>query len=138
SRIFDPRFHVLGLPRPVDGGFGTNPAGNFTTLEAQSGFVNENFGDQTFNTVSLVEAADSAPFFHNNVASTLEEAIAFYNSPEFIAATGLAIPFSQTQITQVANFLRVINAIDNVENLAMPQVTRMLVAINQNPIPEAV
>jgi cytochrome c peroxidase len=35
------------------------------------------FGNRTFNTASVVEAADTAPFFHNNVVSTLEETVGF-------------------------------------------------------------
>ena len=41
------------------------------------------FGNRTFNTASVVEAADTAPFFHNNVVSTLEDVVAFYSGPEF-------------------------------------------------------
>lgn len=138
NRVADPNFTVLGEPRPVDGGFGTNPAGNFTSLVAQPGFVNENFGNNTFNTASLVEAADSPPFFHNNIANTLEEAIAFYNSAEFAATAGNPIPFSPEQITQVANFLRVINALDNIENAVLRQSQRAILALNQNPLPNDV
>lgn len=138
NRINDPSFTVVGEPRPVDGGFGTNPSGTFSSLTPQPGFVNENFGDQTFNTVSLVEAADTAPFFHNNVADTLEDAIAVYNSPEFLAASGNFSPFSSTQVRQIANFLRVINAIDNIENSALRQVNRALLALNQQPTPNEV
>ena len=43
------------------------------------------FGNRTFNTASVVEAADTAPFFHNNVVTTLEDAVAFYSGAEFIA-----------------------------------------------------
>ena len=43
------------------------------------------FGNRTFNTASVVEAADTAPFFHNNVVDTLEEVVAFYAGPEFSA-----------------------------------------------------
>jgi cytochrome c peroxidase len=60
-----------GEPNPPDGGLGRN-------LRSQGGF-----GDGTFNIPPLVEAADTAPFFHNNASATLEEAVAFYNSPAF-------------------------------------------------------
>ena len=36
-------------------------------------------GDGTFNTPPLVEAADTAPFFHNNSVATLEAAVGFYD-----------------------------------------------------------
>lgn len=138
NRILDPNFTVVGEPRPVDGGFGLNPSGDFTMLIPQPGFVNENFGDMRFNTPSLVEAADSAPFFHNNSAETLEDAIAFYASPEFTAATGAVIPLNATEITEVADFLRVINALDNIENLVSPQADRALLALSQSPVPNDV
>jgi cytochrome c peroxidase len=56
-----------------------------------------------FNIPPLVEAADTAPFFHNNASATLEEAVAFYNSPAFNnspAALGLggAINLNATQV----------------------------------------
>lgn len=138
NRLTDPAFTVLGEPRPVDGGFGTTPSGTVGSLIPQPGFVNENFGDKTFNTVSLVEAADTAPFFHNNIANTLEKAIQFYNSTEFAAENGGSIPFSSAEVTQVANFLRVINAIDNIENSSLRQANRAITALNQNPIANAV
>ncbi len=138
NRINDSDLTVLGEPRPFDGGFGTNPDGNFTILEEQSGFYNENFGDLTFNTVSLVEAADTPPFFHNNVIDTLEGTIIFYNSSEFFNATGLTIPFNSTQVTQVAQFLRIINAIDNVENSSLRYAEKAILALNLAPDKNAV
>lgn len=138
NRINDPNFTVVGEPRPVDGGFGTNPQGDFTTLTEQPGFVNENFGDLRFNTVSLVEAADTPPFFHSNVIDNLEDAIRFFNTPEFLAASGRSIPFNATQVNQVAAFLRVINAIDNVENAALRSAGRALVALGTDPNPDDV
>lgn len=138
SRIDDPDFTVVGEPRPVDGGFGLNPAGDFATLEPQSGFVNENFGDQTFNTVSLVEAADTPPFFHNNVIDDLEESIRFYNSVEFLAATGGSIPFDSSEVTEVAQFLRVINAIDNLENFTLRYAAKAIRGLRQNAIDDRV
>lgn len=138
NRIMDSDFTVVGEPRPVDGGFGTNPAGTFTSLVPQPGFVNENFGNKTFNTVSLVEAADTPPFFHNNVIDNLEDAIAFYNSEEFVEENGGSIPFNTTQIRNVANFLRVVNAIDNIENAALRQSAKALVALGQTPVPNDV
>ena len=70
------------------------------------------------NTPSLVEAADTAPFFHNNTAATLKEAIKFYTTDTFAASpTGdpLGGPFELTDedIADVAAFLSALNAIDN-------------------------
>jgi hypothetical protein len=82
-------------------------------------------GDGTFNTPSLVEAADTPPFFHNNAVDTLEGAVAFYNgqafnsspSGQFLASldpNGVGIRLDATQVEAVAAFLRVVNALDNI------------------------
>jgi mono/diheme cytochrome c family protein len=82
-------------------------------------------GDGTFNTPPLVEAADSGPFFHNNSVSTIEGAVGFYDGDAFnespagkllagLDSTGASIELDATQITAVAAFLRVINALENI------------------------
>ena len=80
-------------------------------------------GDSTFNTPSLIEAADTPPFFHNNSVKTIEGAVGFYdgesfnNSPagQLIAgATGSGIELDATQIEAIAAFLRAINALENI------------------------
>ncbi len=80
-------------------------------------------GDGTFNTPPLVEAADTAPFFHDNSVATLEEAIAFYNTDAFNSspagralanATGGPIDLSDADVFDVAAFLRVLNALENI------------------------
>jgi mono/diheme cytochrome c family protein len=80
-------------------------------------------GDGTFNTPSVVEAADTGPFFHNNSVETIEGAVAFYNGDAFtnspagqliIQATGSGINLDGTQVVEVAAFLRVINALENI------------------------
>jgi hypothetical protein len=86
----------------------------------------DGFGDGTFNTVSLVEAADTPPFFHNNSAATLEDAVRFYTTETFgnsgSGSFGGAFTFGdtddeqETAIEQVTAFLRAINAIDNARN----------------------
>lgn len=84
-------------------------------------------GDNTFNTPTLVEAADTAPFFHNNSVDTIEGAVAFYNgdsfnnspSGQFLAANdpnGIGIRLDATQVVAVAAFLRVINALENLRS----------------------
>jgi mono/diheme cytochrome c family protein len=40
-------------------------------------------GNGAFNTPSLIEAADTGPFFHNNSVETIEGAVAFYNGDAF-------------------------------------------------------
>lgn len=79
-------------------------------------------GNGEFNTPSLVESADTGPFFHNNSVETLEGAVAFYNGDAFNSspagqlvqnATGSGINLDATQVEAVADFLRVINTLDN-------------------------
>jgi mono/diheme cytochrome c family protein len=86
------------------------------------------FGNGTFNTPPLIEAADTGPFFHTAttiagapahntaIASTIEEAIAFYTTPAFNnSPSGKVLPISLTaeQIDDVGRFLRGINAAFN-------------------------
>jgi cytochrome c peroxidase len=80
-------------------------------------------GDGTFNTPPVVEAADTGPFFHNNSVETIEGAVAFYNGDAFNnspagqliqGATGSGINLDGTQVVEVAAFLRLINAIENI------------------------
>jgi hypothetical protein len=128
NRLLDPTFTVVGEPRPIDGGFGLNPSGDFTGLIPGPGNGNENFGNGTFNTVSLVEAADTAPFFHPNSAFTLESSIEFYASDEF-GATRPKIEFTIDERDRVAAFLRAINALDNIEVLATVRANKAIDAL---------
>lgn len=95
---------LTGEPVPLDDGFGTP-------------------GDGTFNTPSLIEAADSGPFFHNNSIETIEGAVGFYDGESFNDspagelirnATGSGIELDGTQIVEIAAFLRVINTLENI------------------------
>ena len=97
-----------GEKMPLDGGFGQSPnlAGGF--------------GNGTFNTPVLVEAADTGPFFHNNLFPTIEDAVAFYNSEAFNNSPGGAasggIQLATDEVAAVAAFLRVINALENIRS----------------------
>ena len=97
--------------RPIDGGFGTSP-----------GSVETGFGNGKFNTPTLIEAADTPPFFHNNGAETLEDAIAFYKSQTFRRSPisqqlgGLSISLNTIQIDEIGAFLRVLNALENIRS----------------------
>lgn len=82
-------------------------------------------GNGEFNTPPLVEAADTAPFFHDNSVATLEGAIAFYNGVAFngspagqlvAGATGSGINLDVTQVEAVARFLRVLNVLENIRD----------------------
>jgi cytochrome c peroxidase len=97
---------------PPDGGFGT------TGVSPTGGI-----GNGSFNTPVLVEAADTGPFFHNNSISTIEGAVAFYNSDAFNQPPGFGslIPggmmhLQPTDVEAVATFLRVINALENIQS----------------------
>ena len=102
---------------PHDGGFLASPAN-----------PDGSFGDGTFNTPPLIEAADTGPFFHTAttvsgasahntaVATTIEEAIAFYDSPAFNnSPSGRAGPIDLTavEIDNIGRFLRVLNTTFN-------------------------
>jgi hypothetical protein len=66
------------------------------------------------NTAALVEAADTGPFFHNNSAKTIEDAVRFYTTPTFSGDDPFR--FSDTQNAQVAAFLRALNALENIRS----------------------
>jgi hypothetical protein len=108
--------------RPPDGGFGTDKDGGFNNIANPDG----SFGNGTFNTTGLVEAADTPPFFHNSIVSTIEEAVAFYNSIEFnespggtviVQLTGGGIDLLDFEVEQVAAFLRVLNTLENIRSV---------------------
>lgn len=106
---------VTGQALPADGGFGT-------LLNATTG----GFGDGTFNITSLLEAADTAPYFHHNGAITLEDAIAHYDSNAFrnsIEGQRLVLQDSGGQelsvdVDTLAAFLRAINALENIRSVS--------------------
>lgn len=79
------------------------------------------YGDGRFSTPPLIEAADTAPYFHNNAVNTLEEAIAAYNSDAFNTSPGSMskttdrrIKLDSSQVVAIASFLRTINALENI------------------------
>lgn len=111
---------------PRDGGFGGQDEPGFN-FDADGDGVFDSFGNGTFNTPPLVEAADTPPFFHTNAFDTIEEAVAFYTSETFadspggelmVRLFGEGIELDKEQIDQVGAFLRVINA---AFNLAMAE-----------------
>ena len=98
-----------------DAGFGQTPATCGPNKDQTC------FGDGRFSTPPLIEAADTAPFFHNNAVSTLEEAIASYNNDAFNTSPGSLskgkdrrVKLDSTQIVAVASFLRALNALENI------------------------
>ncbi len=122
---------------PCDGGFGsdaivvdiTGPPFNDEDPECAevATTIPAAFGDGTFNTPPVIEAADTAPFFHNHSINTIEGAVAFYNSDAFDnspASTFDAVtnPFPSeidlepTEVDAIAALLRVLNALENIRN----------------------
>lgn len=114
-------------PMPVDGGFGKHERKNCGWDKKQTCY-----GNGEFNVTTLIEAADTAPFFHNNSVNTIEEAVAYYNSNAFRDSPGAnpidpaLIPprtvcdrcthLESTQVVSVALFLRTINAMENMRS----------------------
>lgn len=113
-----------------DGGFGgqglTTP--NVAVLDSSPEL--NGLGDESFNTPSLIEVADTGPFFHhnssgdqNNPSAGLPAAIGFYTNVAFTnspAAATLRNQFGGTDISLVGNdfvnlqsFLRAINVAFN-------------------------
>jgi len=100
----NPPGHLFGQLNPPDGGFGglpcTGPGGGPPC------------GNNTFNTPPLVEAADTAPFFHNNAVNTIEGAVLFYQF-------GIPASFGTMNVSDVqaiASFLRAVNALENIRS----------------------
>jgi hypothetical protein len=115
----------------LDGGFGAPTSPNFTTGLQAGG--PDAFGDGTFNTPPLIEAADTGPFFHMHgfgqspdPTAAIESGVAFYATSLFLqspAAKELDARFHAPvnvgpSIGIIARFLRVLNASFN---LAMAQ-----------------
>ncbi len=102
---------MTGQALPRDGGFGTQ-------LDPFLG----GFGNGTFNITSVIEAADTAPYFHHNGATTLEDAIGHYESDQFRTSTeGQRLQLQDSagrelsvDVDVLAAFLRTINALDNI------------------------
>ena len=98
---------------PLDGGFGATPV----NMVALCGRTLPSRGDGKVNTQSLWESADTPPFFHNNTAATIEDAVAFYTSATFGASpAGPSFALSKTEVNAVAAFLRELNALDNISS----------------------
>jgi cytochrome c peroxidase len=117
---------LLGFVAPGDGGFGVEPADDMSRRDLCGKGPNggpkatvQFQGDLTMNTPSLIEAADTPPFFHNNSAATIEDAVAFYTTDTFNssrAGAGNAFMLTEEQTNQIAALLRALNALQNVRS----------------------
>ena len=100
---------------PFDGGFG-GPGVTSFNFDASGDGILDSYGNGTFNTPPLIEAADTGPFFHTNAFTTIEAAITFYTTSSFAtspAGAGSAIVLSAADIANLGRFLRVLNAAFN-------------------------
>lgn len=111
---------------PFDGGFGGQGLASFN-FDADKDGINDSFGNGTFNTPPLIEAADTGPFFHTNAFSTIEDAIGFYNTSAFTQSpTGNPAPnLTVTEIANLGRFLRVLNASFNAQ-LAIARINGLI------------
>jgi hypothetical protein len=98
---------------PVDDGYlGLRP------IDPATGQVPPLLGDGSFNVQPVIEAADTGPFFHNNQITTIEQAVRFYTTDAFRNAPhGFDIQLNATEVDQIANFLRVMNAGENIRQV---------------------
>jgi len=108
-----------------DGGFGGQGLDhpNIIGIPTGDGLPNA-MGNGTFNVPPLIEAADTAPFFHNNqFGAEIEDAVFFYlgvfpGSPaeaELITRFGTPINFSNEDGLAMGRFLRALNTAFNLD-----------------------
>ena len=105
NRSFAPRIEelidqpgdlVIGGQLPFDDGFGS--------------------GSNLFNVPTVIEAADTGPYFHSNQIDTVEGLISFYTSQRHLRngeVLGPIVGLNGSQVANVGAFMRVVNADDN-------------------------
>lgn len=104
----------------LDGGFGIDP------LDSDGDGQVDSFGNGGFNVPPLIEAADTPAMFHSNAFETLEDAIRFYTTDDFafslVGANGFSnrarggpMPLTETDVTELGRFLRVLNTALNLQ-----------------------
>lgn len=127
-----------------DGGFGGGlgaPDFDVFNFDPESPGVPNSYGNGTFNTPPLIEAADTPPFFHNNQdnLSDIEDAVFFYIdfpftvSPvarELEARFGSPIQFSTEDGFAIGRFLRVLNVAFNLD-IAKQRLEAVQTLVNQ-------
>lgn len=101
---------------------------NEELLDQHADLVNENknpfddgFGSGTnlFNVPTVIEAADTGPFFHGNQIDTVEAMVASYSSKRHLKSGEILDPIvhlNGAQVTNVGAFVRVLNADENVRS----------------------
>ena len=107
---FGPLALLVDPSLPGDGGYGSD-----ATTPVAGGKIG--YGDGRFNAPSLIEAADTAPYFHDNSAPTLKSAVFFYASPAFgTSPEGRKRPqvvIERFEVAAIAAFLRTLTALEN-------------------------
>jgi hypothetical protein len=140
---FNPTFDGVAL---FDGGFGgknvTHP--NF---DADNNGVFDSFGNGTFSTPPLIEAADTGPFFHNNfinvfnTGSDIEDSVFFYveqftGSPADLALRarfgGAPITLAGNDGFNIGRFLRALNVAFNLD-IAKQRLRAAMTLFNRFP-----
>jgi hypothetical protein len=112
--------HADLLRSPSSASFNTGVAALTPDLPFDDGFLDVSISGNrfSFSVPPLLEAADSAPFFHNNSVPDIETAVAFYASATFATSPdGFIINLTATQQANVAAFLRVVNAAENMRQV---------------------
>jgi cytochrome c peroxidase len=115
-----------GYKAPGDGGEGGQPVETFARSDLCANAPRGGpqalvtfRGNGLFNVPPLIEAADTAPFFHNNSVATLEGAVAFYTSDTFNdSASGgdNAFVLDQDEVNAIGALLRALNALENIRS----------------------
>lgn len=105
NRSFAPRVEEL-LDQPGD------------VIDAANNPFDDGFGSGSnlFNVPTVIEAADTGPFFHANQIDTVEGLVAFYATQRHLRDGTVLAPIvglNGTQVVNVAAFLRVLNADEN-------------------------
>ena len=142
NRNFDTRTRLVNTfssaPGVFDGGFGGQGLSqpNFDAVDA--GFLNA-YGDGTFSTPPLIEAADTGPFFHTNTFTNMEGVAGFYRAFPFSGSPadnilaqkfGTPVSFSNDDANLIARFLRGLNVALNLD-MAQQRLTAAQTLANQ-------
>jgi cytochrome c peroxidase len=105
SRGEDPLPFATGVAdQPING-----PAPNGDALPKERPVDANGKSQRPISTAALMNVKHAAPFFHDNSAATLEDAIRFYTTDAFKNSAerqGQGIEATETQITEIAAFLR--------------------------------
>jgi hypothetical protein len=113
---FPPGFLLQPDAIVVDGGFGKPPALSPTVPVRRVPLPEPGLGNGQFDAPSVVEAAITAPLFHNNAVANIEAAVGFFCSPEFnVDPTAPIIALNTDKATSIAAFLRAIGSVELVD-----------------------